>query len=834
MQLPRWFSLLLLLTIAFSSNSQTATISGRVANDEGKPMAGVSVTILGRQNGTSTSDSGKFSLQIRANRAIALIFTSTGYNQKQRNFYLSPGEVETVSVALEPGTGTLQNVTVTSRKARQEAGLVQINPKLALQNPAPIGGIENLIKVFVNSRSELSSQYEVRGGNYDENLVYVNDFEVFRPYLVRSGQQEGLSFINPELTRNVNFYNGGFQAKYGDKMSSVLDVEYKQPKTFHGSAYIGLLEQGFHLEGTAARQKVTYLLGVRNRSLRNLLGSQETKGNYIPTSADLQALITWRPNDKWLLELLANGSTTKFALEPEESKQTTSVFTPQFSSNLGLDIAFTGREADKYNTRMIGLSATRAFSKSFHLKGMLSYFRNQEEENINIAGSYLFGDRDFDKESADFGLITNPLGAGVFLNYARNNLDVRVINAQAKGTIEKQHHFIQFGNSIEQNKITDKLNEFEYQDSAGYSLPNQPGPLSLFRTIKGQSDLDITRFSGYVQDNMLFNKLPGFTLQAGVRYNYNTLNKEFLLSPRAGISFTPKKWKQDVIFKLGTGIYNQPPFYREMRRYDGTINTALKAQRSYQVSGGFDYAFKGLNRPMRLSVEGYYKNMTEVVPYDIDNVRLRYFGENSARAYAYGIEGRLFGELVKDAESWLSIGFMRTMENLDNDFYQKYYNAAGALITAATPDQVVTDSQQVNVGWLRRPTDRRINFGLYFSDYLTTNKNFKVFLQTLYGTNLPYNIPGSIRYRNALEIPAYIRVDLGFSYQLLSSDMSERRSHSPFRNLENMWLSLEVFNLLDRGNTISYALIKDFDNNTFAVPNRLTSRLINLKLAVRW
>ncbi|CAN5805172.1 carboxypeptidase-like regulatory domain-containing protein [soil metagenome] len=820
--------------MAALSNGQTATISGLVENEEGKPMSGVSVTILGKQSGTATSNSGKFSLQVRANRAIALVFSSTGYNQKQRNFYLSPGETETATVVLEPGTSTLQNVTITSRKARQEAGLVQINPKLALQNPAPIGGIENMIKVFVNSRSELSSQYEVRGGNYDENLVYVNDFEVFRPYLVRSGQQEGLSFINPELARNVNFYNGGFQAKYGDKMSSVLDVEYKQPKTFHGSAYIGLLEQGFHLEGTAAKQKVTYLLGVRNRSLRNLLGSQETKGNYVPNSADLQALITWRPADKWLFELLANGSGTKFTLQPEESKQTTSVFTPQFSSNLGLDISFTGREVDKYNTRMLGLSATRFFSKSFSLKGMLSYFRNREEENINIAGSYLFGERDFDKNSADFGLIINPLGAGVYLNYARNNLDVQVMNAQAKATIEKKHHYIQFGNSIEQNKINDKLNEFEYQDSAGYSLPNQPGPLNVYSTIKGRSDLDITRFSGYVQDNILFDKLAGFTLQAGVRYNYNTLNKEFLLSPRAGISFTPKRWRQDVIFKLSTGIYSQPPFYREMRRYDGTLNRALKAQRSLQFSGGFDYAFKGLNRPMRLSVEGYYKNMTHVVPYDIDNVRLRYYGENNAKAYAYGVEGRLFGELVKDAESWLSIGFMRTMENLDNDFYQKYYNADGELINASTPDQVAVDSQQVNVGWLRRPTDRRINFGLYFSDYLTTNKNFKVFLQTLYGTNLPYNIPGSVRYRNALEIPAYIRVDLGFSYQLLSADMSERRSHSPFKNLENMWLSLEVFNLLDRSNTISYALIKDFDNNTFAVPNRLTPRLINLKLIVRW
>jgi outer membrane receptor protein involved in Fe transport len=271
-----------------------------------------------------------------------------------------------------------------------------------------------------------------------------------------------------------------------------------------------------------------------------------------------------------------------------------------------------------------------------------------------------------------------------------------------------------------------------------------------------------------------------------------------------------------------------------MRRYDGSVNTNLKAQRSQQVTAGMDYAFVGFKRPMRLSIEAYYKNMTNLVPYDIDNVRLRYFGENMAKGYAYGLETRLYGEIVKDAESWVSIGLMKTMEDLKNDFYHNYYNRQGELITAETPDQVVADSQRVDIGWLRRPTDRRLNFGLFFSDYLTTNKNFKVYLQMLFGTNLPYNLPGSTRYRNALEIPSYIRADLGFSYQLLNADKSMRRSHDPFRNLDNMWLTFEVFNLLDRANTISYLLIKDFSNSTYTIPNRLTPRLLNLKLIVRW
>jgi hypothetical protein len=810
-----------------------ATINGRIEDNEGKPMSGVTISILGRPEMTTSNATGFYTLNVKPGRAFALVYSFTGYKTVQRNFILNAGETELANMMLEPGETTLENVTVTAAKNRREAGLVAINPKMSLQAPAPIGGIENMLKVLVGSNNELTSQYNVRGGSYDENLVYVNDFEVFRPYLIRNGQQEGLSFINPELARNVNFYNGGFQARYGDKMSSVLDVEYRTPTKMAGSAYAGLLEQGFHLEGTAAK-KVTFLIAARNRNLRNLLQEQETKGNYIPRSSDLQGTISWKPNDKWQMELMGNLSGTRFELEPTQSSQTTSVFTPYYSQNLGLDVYFDGREEDRYSTRMLGLSATRKISSSFSLKGMLSYIRNQEEENINIAGAYLFGERSFDKDQPDFGLITNPLGAGVFLNHARNKLDVQVMNATLRGYLDKKNHYLQFGNTVELNSIADNLNEFEYQDSAGYSLPNQPGPLVLFKSLRSTSDLTILRFSGFVQDNMMFNKMPGLAVQAGMRYNYNDLNNELLLSPRAGASYRPVGWKKDVVFKASGGLYHQPPFYREMRRYDGTVNTQLKAQRSAQVSAGVDFAFEVAKRPFRLTTEAYYKGMNNVVPYDIDNVRLRYYGENMAKAYAYGLETRLFGEVVRDAESWISIGFMKTMEDLKNDFYYDYYNKNGELIAPGVDDQEPADSVQQNVGWLRRPTDRRVNFGMFFSDYLTTNKNFRVYVQGLFGTNLPYNIPGSARYRNALEIPSYIRVDIGFSYQLLPADKTVRRSHSPFKNLENMWLNFEVFNLLDRDNTISYLLIKDFANNTYAIPNRLTPRLLNLKLIVRW
>jgi hypothetical protein len=820
--------LLLLLIVSFYpvfAQKKQAVISGKVFNENDYPLSHVSVSILGKEKGTTTNDSGNFSITVTAGKPFALVFSFTGYKTLQRNFNLLEGEHENTTINLQPQQNVLQAVTVTDKRQRTEAGRINIDPEKALLNPSPLGNIESLIKIFTGSNNELTSQYNVRGGSYDENLIYVNDFEVFRPYLVRSGQQEGLSFINPEMTANVKFYNGGFQAKYGDKMSSVLDITYKKPVKSAGSAYIGLLEQGLHLEGVAKNNKVTYLFGFRNRSNRNLLSSQETKGNYIPTSSDVQALVTYQPNEKWLLEVLANVSKSKFTLFPEESKLSSAVFSPLFTQNLALDIFFEGQEKDAYQTNMVGLSTTWQVRKNFRLKGMLSRFENDESENIDITSAYLFGERNFDKSESTYGLIVNPLGAGVYQNFSRNKLNIQLYNASLKGSIDKGKHFIQFGNTIESQKISDRLNEWEYNDSAGYSLPYTPQMLQLNKVLKNNASLTIQRFSGFLQDNIQFKDSADFTLQAGLRYNYNTLNNEFLLSPRAGFSFMPKKWKKDIVFRASAGIYVQPPFYRELRRYNGTINEKLKSQKSWQVSGGFDYNLQLLQRPAKITAELYYKGMREVVPYDIDNVRLRYFGENMAKAYAAGAEVRLFGELVKDAESWVSLGFMRTRENLANDHYYNYQlNAQNKPV----------DSSLVNVGSLRRPTDRLITFGMFFQDYLSTNKNFRVYLNTLYGSNLPYNIPGSVKYRNALVIDPYIRVDLGLSALLLDTDKSNRRSHSPFKSFDNIWATLEIFNLIDRANTISYLLIKDFANNTFTLPNRLTPRLLNLKLIAKW
>lgn len=818
---------LFLSVLTLHAQKKYAYVSGKVVDDNEQPLAKVSIEILGRQNGVLSSDSGTFRIKVPAERPFALVFTFLGYRTEQRNFYLSENEQEKIIVRLEKGGAKqLEEVVVTNQTDRTQTGLIKItNPKLALTIPTATGGIESLIKVFVGSNNELTSQYSVRGGSYDENLIYVNDFEVFRPYLVRSGQQEGLSFINPEMVRNINFYNGGFQAKYGDKMSSVLDIQYRKPKRFGGSAYVSLLEQGLELEGTSKNNKFTFITGLRQRTNASLLGSQEVKGVYVPSSIDFQSYLTWQLSNKWSLEALGNISRTKFKLTPEFSQQTSSVFSPFFTANLGLDIYFDGREMDRYITNMVGVAINNQPRKNLKLKWMVSRFQNNERESVDITGAYLFGERQFDRAKSDFGLITNPLGAGVFQNYNRNRLNIEVYNVSHKGSLERGRNFYQWGLSAEKQFITDKLNEWELQDSGGYTLPYNPNILNLNKVLKSKADIDITRIQGYIQDNILFKDTTRFTLQAGLRFNYNTLNKEFLLSPRLQASWKPL-WKKDVVLRASIGSYNQPPFYRELRRYDGTVNTNLKSQKSWQAVAGMDYNFKGNNnRVYRLQLEAYYKYMTDVVPYDVDNVRIRYFGENMAKAYTVGVEARLFGEIVKDAESWISIGIMRSRENLNNDSWYDY-----KLDSLNHP----IDSVKVNGGWLRRPNDRLITFGMFFQDYLSTNKNFKVHLNALFGSNLPYNIPNSTKYRNALTIDPYIRLDLGFSALLLDAEKARRRSHSPFRNFENIWASLEVFNIIDRPNTISYLLIKDFSNNIFTIPNRLTPRLVNFKIVARW
>src|SRR5690242_2771537 len=488
------FTLLLFTSLTCFSQRKTAHVSGSVIDENEDPVPGVTITIPGKQNGIVSSDSGKFEMEVLADRAFALVFSHTGFHSQQKNFYLSPGEKEQLTVKLIRSSKTLQTVVVKSEKERKETGLIRINPKNAVSVPSATGGVESLVKTLVGSNNELTSQYSVRGGNYDENLIYINDFEIYRPYLITNGQQEGLSFINPELVKNIDFYTGGFPAKYGDKISSVLDIQYKKPVAFGGSVYISLLEQGLHLEGLSKYKNLSWLFGARSKTNRNLLSSQETKGNYIPSASDLQAYITYQLSEKLQLEVLGILSRSQFTLIPESAQKSTSVVSPFYTTNIGLDIFFEGQEKDSYLNNLVGISLLHNLNKNLKIKWMFSRYDDIENENTDITGAYLFGERNFDKTTADFGKITNPLGAGIFQNYARNDLKIGVYNISHKGTYKLGKHFLQWGISFDRSIIQDHLNEWEYQDSAGYSLPFNPNQLNLSSVLKSKANLTVNKY----------------------------------------------------------------------------------------------------------------------------------------------------------------------------------------------------------------------------------------------------------------------------------------------------------------------------------------------------
>lgn len=497
-------------------------------------------------------------------------------------------------------------------------------------------------------------------------------------------------------------------------------------------------------------------------------------------------------------------------------------------ANINANFAFMGSEKDQYSTNFLGFTAIKQINKKLQLRWLFSHFGDRETQNSDIASTYNLNAGD---NTSD---VTSLLGSGANINYSRNNLKIDLWTVQHRGYWRLDKHYIQWGLLLERQAINSKINQWTYLDSAGYSLPNTPSSSFVLNDkMFDNSDFSLTRTTGFIQDNIQFGERTIFTIQPGLRYNYNTLNKQFLLSPRFSFSLQPKEWKKDILFKGAVGVYDQPPFYREMLMYDGTLNKQLKAQKSVQASVGADYNFAIVSRPAKLTGEIYYKNMKDVDPYDVDNVRIRYYGNNNAKAYTYGAEVRLFADLVKDAQSWISVGYMKSMEKIDGLSYTQYLNAAGQIITPNTQDKTPISSINTPVGWLRRPTDRRVTVGMFFQDYLTTNKNNKVYLNMIYGSNLPYNVPGSTQYRNSLQIDPYVRVDIGFS-TLLYDRSSYHRSHNPFNAFKNIWGSFEIFNLIDRDNVISYSLIKDYANNIYPLPNRLTPRLLNFKIVAAW
>lgn len=826
----------LFFSLPLFAQTNTVRITGTVTDTSDKPVKDAKISVEGSASTSKTDEEGRFQLIINNSDSTTLrIYPNSPYLPLtwKKNLPFNDSIISLRFILINDVT-SLTTVTIYDDREKRETGKIAIDPKNALNIPTTTGGIEALIKTWVGSNSELSSGYNVRGGNFDENLIYINDYEVFRPYLVSQGQQEGLSFINPEMVKNISFYSGGFSAKYGDKMSSILDIQYKKPRSFSGSAYVSLLEQGVCFEASSKNEKLGFLVAARNRNNQSVLGSQATNGSYLPSASDLQTSMQYKINSKNSIEILGIYSLSKFIFFPESVQKSAAVFSPLYASNLGLDIYFEGAEKDRYSTSLTGITWIQRPREKWNMKWMLSHFRDREKESYDIAGDYLFGERDFDNSSSSFGEIINPLGAGRYQQYARNELNIDVLTAQHRGSIQNGKNSISWGAQIDNTSITDRVNQFELQDSAGYTLPYSPGNLTLSKSISSSNTLKILKWSGFFHQQLKWDLSKGYlTIQPGIRFQSNNLNHEWLVSPRLLCVFNPE-WKKDIIFRSSIGLYQQPPFYREFRKPDGSLQTNIKAQKSAQWIIGMDYLFTGINgRKYRISSEAYYKSLWDVIPYDIDNVRINYLNGNSAKAYATGLEFRIFSELAKDAESWMSIGIMRTREDLRGDHYFDYLNAQGEIIQAGTSDQQVTDSIKRDIGYLRRPTDRLITAGLFLQDYLASNKNFKMHVNLLYGSNLPYNIPNSSRYRNALFLDPYIRVDLGLSALLLGPKKT-RKSHSPFKSIDNIWISLEVFNLINRANTISFQLIRDFSSSTYAIPNKLTPRLLNLKILTRF
>ncbi|NQU51318.1 MAG: TonB-dependent receptor, partial [Bacteroidetes bacterium] len=632
------------------------------------------------------------------------------------------------------------------------------------------------------------------------NLVYVNDIEIYRPFLIRSGQQEGLSFINSDMVSTIDFSAGGFNAKYGDKMSSVLDIKYKKPSDFRGSASVSLLGASAHFEDVALKGKLAHISGLRYKTNQYLLGSLDEQGEYNPKFLDFQTYITYQVSDKFDISFLGNVAQNQYKFVPETRETTFGTW----DAPLNTKIYFSGQEVDDFQTY------TGAFSANFHpnanlnLKLIASTYYAKEKETYDILGQYYLNELERNMSSEEFGDSVLNLGTGSFLNHARNNLDALVYSFSHKGAYNSDNHLINWGIKFQHEEIKDKINEWVFRDSTGYSIPYSDSEVSLFYDLNSKSSISSNRFSGFIQDVWNTSVSSGdLYVTGGVRFNYWDFNNELLISPRATLSYYPD-WESKMSFRLSVGMYHQSPFFKELKFTDGTLDFNTKAQRSYQIVAGTDLIFTAWNRPFRITSEAYYKHMNRLIPYQIDNVRIRYLPEQEAVGYATGIDMKVNGEFVSGVQSWASLSFMQTKENIVNDGH----------------------------GSIPRPTDQLVNFSLFFQDYLPGNPSYRMSLSGFYGSRLPTGPPNGARYQDVFRMPPYRRIDLGFSKVLVSAANPVNRNL--LRHINDMWISLEVFNLLDINNTISYFWVSSIQGDQFAVPNYLTGRKLNLKLTVRF
>lgn len=820
-----------LLLLPLTSFAQNATVRGKITGEQGNLMAGVLIyQTENNQTNTTTDIDGLFHLSLPSETPVHLVISSLGYRKDTLRFLLKPGETRNINHVLSL---MIRNPFEVVDKSDRKGFIQRIDPRITQTITGPGDAIAMTLKslAWVKSNSELSSQYSVRGGNYDENLVYVNDVEIYRPFLVRAGQQEGLSFPNPDMIEGLKFSGGGFEAKYGDKMSSVLDITYKRPKGFHGSAGASILGGNLQLEGSTKNYRLSGMIGARYRTTQYLLNSLDVKGQYRPAFTDIQGYLLFNITDKLDIDLLTNYAVNNYRVFPQN--QTTEFGT--INQALQLRVYFEGKEQSRFATSMAAITSTWRPRKNIRLKFITSAFNSSETESSDVMGQYYIDELERDIGKENFGDVAFNRGIGSYITFIRNRLDYLVLNAEHKGYIEKGGHFFQYGFRAQSESIDDKIKEWKMVDSADYSLPLFPhDSIILDQNIHTSTSLASLRYQGYAQYNYEWvSDSLEWAITGGLRSNHWSLNKQTILSPRIVFSLRPLNWKRDITFRAATGHYAQPPFYRELRGFDGHINPNLKAQESWHFIAGTDFTFKSWGRPFNLYAEVYYKILRNLVPYEIDNVRIRYFADNISDGYAAGFDMKVNGEFVKGVQSWASISLMKTMEDIRNDFYYEYYNSDGEkIIPGYTFNKTATDSVKISPGYIPRPTDQRFNFSLYFQDYLPKNPTLSMQITLIFGSRLPMGPPDHNRYRDTLRIPSYRRVDIGFSKHFITKEQQQKfnENGSFFRHFNSFVVSLEVFNLLGINNTVSYLWVKDVTNRTYGVPNFLTNRLINLRV----
>ena len=810
---------LVFFSLTLSTWAQTAMVKGVVLDESNIPLAGAEVTYK-NSKGTQTDNNGVYLLEIPANTETTIKVNYVGLKRVSFKVNLKPNQQYEFNPILKTDVEQFSEVVITGVSRKDIEGVINLDPTTIRNTPSANAGVEGLLKTLpgVSNNNELSTQYNVRGGNFDENLVYVNEVEVYRPFLIRSGQQEGLSFVNSDLVKNVDFSAGGFQAKYGDKLSSVLDVTYRLPTQLAAQAEFSLLGGSVSLEGVSKNNNTSAILGMRFRDNSLLVNARDTEVNFRPRFADIQTYVSHNINSKLEVSFLGNVAINIYDFEPI-TKQTNF---GTLDSPRALSVIYDGEESDRYQTLFGAFKTTYKPNENLSLRFIGSGYHTQEQEYFDILAQYAVGDVNSVPGSDNFGEIESIDGVGSEFSHARNDLDALIFNFEHKGTYTINNTQLDWGVKYTRENVRDRLNEFEFVNDAGFFVndgvidnPLNPfdtdddGVITPFTSIRAFNEVTINRFSGFGQwsgksvfgdDHQLWMNVGVRAHQWKVTANDVSGKSQITVSPRAQIALKPN-WEKDMLFRLSAGLYHQPPFYRELRDLSGTVIPNVKAQESFHISLSNDYSFRMWDRPFKLISEVYYKNLNDVNAYTIENVRIRYLANNNTEAFAQGLDLRLNGEFVPGTESWFSFGYLRTEENQDNR------------------------------GYIARPTDQRLKFGVLFQDYVKSIPNWKVYLNLVYQTGLPGGSPSDADpydFQNRLK--DYRRVDIGTFYQIVS-ETRQAKLFKFLNHFKTFELGLEVFNLFDSQNSITNTFVRDANSlEQFAVPNFLTPRVLNFKV----